>query len=307
MTSKTELLLREVGGNVAESLGRRTGEAPAPPLAAVDGKKYNGRTHRRDAGEMEVGNIIADPSQPRKEFDPDSIERLARSLKDHGQLQAIRVRWSSEHGKWIILAGERRYRAAVRAGLPTVHCIFVEGELSEADILEEQLVENCLREDLKPIEQAHAFQSLMQAKGWTGKELAEHLHVHPSSVSQALALLGLPSDIREKVAEGELAPSIAYEVTKLDSPEEQREVVGEVLAGNLTLKEARETVKKKRGASAANKPPARTVTLTFKTPKRWAVTVVATKKKVSELEVAAELEGLAAQLRAKAKPAEKAA
>jgi ParB family chromosome partitioning protein len=303
MTSKMELLQKHVGGNVAESLGHRNGEVAVSVPAVADSKKYNGRTHRRDAGDMAVSNIIPDPSQPRKEFDPESIERLARSMKDHGQLQAIRVRWSGELGKWIILAGERRYRAAVHAGLATIQCIFVEGELTEADILEEQLVENCLREDLKPIEQAHAFQTLMEVKGWSAKELAGHIHVHPSSVTQALALLNLPTDIKEKVAEGKLAPSVAYEVTKLESEEEQREVVGEVIEDKLSLKQAREKVRQKRDEGSASKPQPRSTTMTYKTPKRWTVVITATKKQVSKLEVAAELEGLAAQLRSKTKSA----
>lgn len=300
MTNKTEFLLKEVGANVAESLGHRTAEPAPPAQAASDGKKYDGRTSRRDTGEMVLANIIPDPTQPRKEFDPESIERLSQSLKDHGQLQPIRVRWSDTHGKWIILAGERRYRAAVHAGLASVRCIFVEGELSESDILEEQLIENCLREDLKPVEQAHAFQTLMQTKGWSGKELAEHLHLHPSSVTHALALLELPADIQEKVADGQLAATVAYEVTKIDDPEDQREVVEKVIAGKLSRREARDAISRKRG-KAAGKASARTSTLTFKTPgKRWVVSVTANKKKVSELEVAGELEALVTQLRAKA-------
>ncbi|HTU22785.1 MAG TPA: ParB/RepB/Spo0J family partition protein [Gemmataceae bacterium] len=307
MTSKTEFLLKEVGANVAESLGLRTAAPTAPTPTVADSKKYDGRTSRRDAGEMVLSNIIADPSQPRKEFNPDSIARLAQSLKDHGQLQAIRVRWSDDYGKWIILAGERRYRAAVQAGLASICCIFVEGELSEADILEEQLIENCLREDLKPIEQAHAFRTLMRTKSWSGKELAEHLHLHPSSVTHALALLELPTDIQEKVAVGQLAPTVAYEVTKIADPEAQREVVEEVIAGNLSRREARDAISRKRG-NPAGETPIRSSTLTFKTPgKRWAVAVTANEMKVSELEVADELEALAAQIRARAKAPTEAA
>ena len=307
MTSKTELLLKEVGANVAESLGLRTA-APAAPIPAVtDSKKYDGRTSRRDAGEMLLTNIIADPSQPRKEFDPDSITRLAQSFKDHGQLQAIRVRWSDDYGKWIILAGERRYRAAVQAGLTSIRCIFVESDLSESDILEEQLIENCLREDLKPIEQAHAFETLMRVKNWSGKELAERLHLHPSSVTHALALLELPGDIQEKVTEGKLAPTVAYEVTKIADPGAQREVIEEVIAGKLSRREARDAVSRIRG-KPAGKIATGSSLLIFETPgKRWAVTVTAIGEKMSELEVAAELEALAAQLRAKVKAPTEAA
>jgi len=303
MTSKTEFLLKEVGANVAESLGLRTGSSASPTPAVATSKRYDGRTSRRDAGEMVLANIIPDPSQPRKEFNLDSIARLARSLKDHGQLQAIRVRWSDDHGKWIILAGERRYRAAVQAGLAAISCIFVEGELSEADILEEQLIENCLREDLKPIEQAHAFQILMRAKSWSGKELAEHLHLHPSSVTHALALLELPADIQEKVVEGKLAPTVAYEITKIDDPDSQRQVVEEVIARKLSRREARDAISRKR-----ENPADRMSTLIYKTPRRrWAVTVTAHKKRVSELEVAEELEALAVLLRTTAATANEVA
>jgi ParB family chromosome partitioning protein len=165
----------------------------------------------------------------------------------------------------------------------------VEDKLSEVAVLEEQLIENCLREDLRTIEQAHAFRALMRAKGWTGKELAAHLHLHPSSVSQALALLDLPADIREKVAAGALAPSIAYEVTKIADAGQQRQVVGRVLAEDLTLREARETVKETRRVAGGG-PVRRSATLTYKTPRRWAVTVTATKQTVSELEVSEDLE-----------------
>jgi ParB family transcriptional regulator, chromosome partitioning protein len=306
MTSKTEFLLKEVGANVAESLGLRTAAPAAPAPAVAESKKYDGRTSRRDTGEMVLTNIIADPSQPRKEFDPDSIARLAQSFKDHGQLQPIRVRWSDDYGRWIILAGERRYRAAVQAGLASIRCIFVEGELSETDILEEQLIENCLREDLKPIEQAHAFQTLMRTKNWSGKELAEHLHLHPSSVTHALALLELPADIQEKVSEGQLAPTVAYEVTKIADPDAQREVIEEVITGNLSRREARDAINRKRG-KPDGKTPTFSSTLTFKTPgKRWSVLVTANEK-LSELEVADELTALAVQLRAKAKAATEAA
>jgi ParB family chromosome partitioning protein len=301
MMGKAQTLLQDLGGNMAESLGRRTGEAPGvSPLSlhAASNKKLDGRTRSRDAGEMLLENIIPDPTQPRKEFDADAIERLSKSLKEHGQLQAIRVRWSEENGKWVILAGERRYRAAKAAGLKTVACIFVENELTEMEILEEQLIENCLREDLKPIEQAVSFKALMDRNGWTGKELAERLHLNPSGVTRALALLTLPEDIQEKVAEGTVAPSVAYEVTKLDDETDRREVIEEAITGKLSRQAVVETVNKRR-AKTPKKPQARTSTVTLRTRKKWTVVVTIPKKKASDAEVLGELESVVEQLRAK--------
>ena len=304
MISKAQQLLDHLGGNMAESLGQRK-RAEAPPLAATD-KKYDGRTRSRNAGEMRLENIIPDPNQPRKEFDPAELERLAQSLRDHGQLQAIRVRWSEADGKWIILAGERRYRAALQAGLPTIACIFVEDALSDVEILEEQLVENCLRADLKPIEQANSFAALMRHHQWSGKELAEHLHLDPSSVTRALALLTLPEDVQEQVTSGALAPSVAYEVAKLDHAEDQRAVTEEVIAGQLNRAQTVAAVNARRGRTE-RKPLPRSCTLTYKTKRRWTVVLTVPKQKVGDDEVLAELEELVRQLRAKAgKPSEAA-
>ncbi len=147
----------------------------------------------------------------------------------------------------------------------------------------------------------------MRTKKWSGKELAEHLHLHPSSVTHALALLELPADIQEKVAVGQLAPTVAYEVTKIADPVAQREVIEEVITGNLSRREARDAIRRKRGKPTSNMPT-RSSTLTFKTPRQqWTVAVTANEKKISELEVAEELEGLAAQLRAKTKATTEAA
>ena len=110
----------------------------------------------------------------------------------------------------MIISGERRWRAAQKAGLTEIECCFREAELSSSEILEEQLIENCLREDLQPIEEAQAFAALMRLNSWTGKEVAKALRVHPSRVSRALALLKLPEEIQEQVNTGEIPARSAY-------------------------------------------------------------------------------------------------
>jgi ParB family transcriptional regulator, chromosome partitioning protein len=131
-------------------------------------------------------------------------------LCDKGQLSPIRVRWSAGAGKWIIVAGQRRWRATERAGLTTIDCYFHEQALSESQILEEQLIENCLREDLQPLEEAKAFEKLRELNSWNAKQLAEAICVHPSKVSRVLCLLKLPPAIQEQVASGELSARSAY-------------------------------------------------------------------------------------------------
>src|SRR6185312_14309369 len=150
----------------------------------------------REARTIRLENLARDPSQPRQQFDAESLDRLAKSLAARGQLQPIRVRWSQEVGKYLIVAGERRWRAAMIAGMEGLQAIVVERELSASEILQEQLVENCLREDLQPIEQAQAFRALMEANGWSARRVADELSLANSTVIKALALLELAPDVQ---------------------------------------------------------------------------------------------------------------
>ena len=240
--AKDRDLLNRFGSNLAESMGanrtpqpdERAGRSPAP----VAPSRHEGCSRLRSAAEIEVDRITADPNQPRTEFDPDAIDRLAESLKSHGQLQPISVRWSEDMGRYLIVTGERRWRAAVQAGRPTISAVILDGQHTDAQILEMQLVENCLREDLRPVEQARAFQTLMECNGWSAARLAEVLHLTGATVSRALALLELPYTVQEQVDHGELAPSVAYEVSKIADPVEQAEVAAQIVAEDLTRDQA---------------------------------------------------------------------
>jgi ParB family chromosome partitioning protein len=250
--SKDKDLLSRFGANLAESMG--AGRVPLPGGAAAPSaagpSRHDGCTRLRSAAEIAVDRIVPDPGQPRTEFDPDAIARLAESLKAHGQLQPISVRWSEDMGRYLIVTGERRWRAATLAGRPTINTVILEGSHTESQILEMQLIENCLREDLQPIEQARAFRTLMDRNGWSAARLAEALHLTGATVSRALALLELPYTVQEAVNAGTLAPSVAYEVSKLDDPDAQREVAGRIVAEDLSRAEAIEAVREASGRSA---------------------------------------------------------
>ncbi len=249
-----------LGAYIDESMGAARpagagGAFPTPGAGVVHGgpDKYQGAARIKDALAIEVERIVPDSNQPRKDFDQDALAELAASLKARGQLQPIRVRWDEGLGKWVVIAGERRYRAALQAGLPTLACIEAKGPLTEDDILEDQLVENCLREDLKPIEQAKAFKALLQRRGCSYRQLAESLHISHQAIVRALALLDLPEDLQGRVEAGKLAPSVAYEVSRLEGPDQQREVAARVVEEGLNRAEATDVVRRAVGKSARPK------------------------------------------------------
>jgi ParB family chromosome partitioning protein len=205
-----------------------------------------GVTRTREAASIRTDRIIADPDQPRTEFDPEALNRLSDSLKAKGQLQPIRVRWDEARGAYVVIVGERRWRAAIMAGIETLACIIVDGAVEPSELLAIQLVENALREDLKPVEQARAYRRLMDAKGWSTRQLAAELAVAQPQVVRTLALLELPEGVQEAVEQGALAPGTAYEVSKLESPEDQAEVAARVVNEKLTRDQVSEVVRARK-------------------------------------------------------------
>ncbi len=246
-------LIDQLESTAVVSLGVRPAKAApqepvVPPPAA--GSPEEGRTRNREAGHMEIERIVPDPAQPRKEFTEEGIEQLAGSIQRHGILHPLRVRWNQGLGKWVLLSGERRLRAALRAGLKTVPCVFVDRELSAEEILEEQLIENLQRQDLKPIEQAQAFDTLMKIKGWSARDVAAALCLHESSVSRALALLTLTAEVQQKVASGAIPASAGYEIAKVKDEEAQREIAVRVVEEQLTREATVGLVRERRGMAA---------------------------------------------------------
>jgi ParB family transcriptional regulator, chromosome partitioning protein len=275
MTS-TRNVLERIKPQLDESMGVRTNDS-RPQLSPVPNAKDVGRRALRTFGTLAIENLIPDPDQPRTEFDEQEIEHLSKSILDKGQLHPIRVRWSETHGKWIIISGERRFRAIKLAGLPTAECYFQEGELTKTDILEQQLIENLLRADLKPIEEATAFDDLMKLNGWTAKELSEAIRVSQPKIARSLALLKLPSDIRERIDAGEISARAAYEATRLDSEDQQRAAV---LAGpsdqaQPSIESVQKQVRMRAGSTAKKQ---RGVKQTFVLEDGWKITVSAARK-----------------------------
>jgi ParB family transcriptional regulator, chromosome partitioning protein len=258
--SKREDLLRAGGANVLASMGTGRGpELPAglDPASAIRKPAHlEGLARDKSAARISIDRIAADPDQPRREFDPEELERLAESMRTRGQLQPIRVRWSEGQGSYVVIMGERRWRAAKMAGLAELACVVQEEELTPEDRLAVQLVENALRSDLRPLEQAHAYRALMEAKGWSTRQLGAELAIHATTITKALALLELPAEVQDRVEQGGLSPATAYEVSKLEGPEAQAEMAQVAIAEKLTRSEVAEAVKavKARRPAAIAKP-----------------------------------------------------
>ena len=186
---KTEHLARLLGGRLeadAAHAGQTVGVKPLPSARVI-----------------EVARIVADPSQPRTEFDDEELDRLAASLRDAGQRETIRVRWDAKQDRYVIVSGERRWRAAQRGGIPTLMAVVDGDDMTGDRLLEMQLIENCLRVDLSAVESGRAYKSLMMTWGCSQKELAARLHVSESKVSRAIQSLDLPEKVQQEITKGQ--------------------------------------------------------------------------------------------------------
>ena len=132
------------------------------------------------------------------------------------------------------------------AGLTTMSCVIMDGPISSAELLSLQLVENLVREDLKPIEQAKGFRAVMDRNGWSTHDVARELGIDQSSVVRALKLLDLPAAVQDQVEQGTLSPATAYEVSKLEDPDDQAALAARVVNEGLSRDE---TIRAMRRAS----------------------------------------------------------
>jgi ParB family transcriptional regulator, chromosome partitioning protein len=184
--------------HLSRLLGTRL-EADARPNPRAVGASPAAGTY-----DIELARITPDPEQPRKHFDDDELGRLAASLKADGQLEPVRVRYDAGQDRYVIVCGERRYRAAQRAGLRSLLAIVDDRDLQPDRLTHLQLVENALRVDLSPLESARAYDALMATWDCTQQELAQRLNISESKVSRSLALLHLPADVHADIEAGKV-------------------------------------------------------------------------------------------------------
>ena len=196
--------------------------------------------------------IEPDPEQPRKRFDDDALNQLADSIAENGLLQPIAVRPKKVGPGYIIIAGERRWRAARLAGLVEVPVIIKDVTDEQAAAL--ALIENLQREDLDPIEVAEGCRQLIDKYGLTQESAAKKLGKSRSAVANSLRLLALPEDVRRLVSEGKLSFGHAKVLLGLPGEELMRQAAAEVIAQNLNVRQTEALAKRLSNPKEERKP-----------------------------------------------------
>ena len=197
---------------------------------------------------VQIKDIQKNPYQPRKEFSEEKIQELAQSIKENGLIQPIIVRKSPVLG-YEILAGERRYRASIAAGLSEV--LVIVKQLSDQDMMLHSIIENLQRENLNPIEEAKAYQSLID-KGFTHTEIAEKMGKSRPYITNLVRLLGLPKHILIEVESGKLSQAHARLLIQLSS-DKQDKLLNRIQTENLSVRQVEQILQKTKKSSKKEK------------------------------------------------------
>lgn len=217
-------------------------QAPAPPQPGLT--------------ELDLDRIVPNRKQPRERFEQQGLEELAASMKQDGVLQPVIVR-PIERGEYELIAGERRWRAAQMAGLLKIPVIVK--EVADDRLLELALIENLQREELNPIEEATAFQMLIDDLGLTQQQVADRVGKQRTTVTNSLRLLSLPPEIQSRVRDGELTAGHAKILAGLSNAELQAELARRAVRDGLSVRQLESVAgaRRKAGPKAApgEKPP----------------------------------------------------
>jgi ParB family chromosome partitioning protein len=183
---------------------------------------------------IDARDIKPNARQPRKYFGQEAIDELAASIMEHGVIQPLIVRPAKEG--YELVAGERRWRAAMKAGLKTVPCLV--REISDEQNILFALIENMQREDLNPVEEAEAIRQTMDALGLTQEEISKSIGKSRPYISNALRLLRLPAPVRQYLAEGLLSGGHGKAIASLEDPEKQAALADYIVKRGSSVREA---------------------------------------------------------------------
>ena len=250
---------RGLGRGLSALLGDTDTPAPVKPPPAVQVKVQAPAAASAAANTegsvryIPIELLRRNPQQPRRHFEDSEITELATSVKEKGVLQPILVRPApGAPGEWQIVAGERRWRAAQRAGLQQVPVLI--RELNDLEVLEVAIVENVQRAELSPLEEAAGYQQLIEEFGFTQAEVAESVGRERSTVANLLRLLQLPASVQRMVNEGALSMGHARALLGLESERAMADLAREAADGALTVRAVEERVRLQR--DGAERPAA---------------------------------------------------
>jgi len=192
--------------------------------------------------EIRIQDIDPNKNQPRKEFDTESIDDLVNSIKEHGVIQPILLK--PNNGRYTIIAGERRWRAARQAGLQKIPAIIKDVDKNEMLMI--ALVENLQREDLNPIEEAEAIKQLMEGCDLTQEQVAQKIGKSRPVIANALRLLTLSPNIQAYVRDNKLTTGHARALLGIEDPEEREKIARLIIENELSVRETEKLIKRLR-------------------------------------------------------------
>lgn len=227
-------------GGLGKGLGAIFGENPSPVAAAPVKAQAKPASSNTQTQELPVKSIKANPYQPRQAFDQQKLEELAASIKEFGIVQPLVVRKKGRG--YELVAGERRLRAAILAGVDKVPVIIK--NYDEAKMMEIALIENIQRDDLNPIEEAQGLRRLMQEFQLTQEQAAEKVGRSRSAVTNILRLLNLPQEVQDYIVSGTLTMGQAKQLLGLPKPEQMCEVAKQIIASGWSSRMTEEVVRK---------------------------------------------------------------
>jgi ParB family chromosome partitioning protein len=204
------------------------------------------------ASQVAIDLIRPNPHQPRKLFDDDELAQLTESVKTHGVLQPVIVRQTADG--YELIAGERRWRAAQRAGLSEIPVRIV--DFNDQQVVEVALVENIQRSDLNPIEKAQGFKDYLERFGMKTEQLAERLGLDRTTISNLLGLLNLPPEVQDYVRVGQLSLGHAKVLKGVPGAERQMALAKETIARSLSVHALEQLAKQHKAQASGSPPPA---------------------------------------------------
>lgn len=232
---------------MAKGLGRGLGSLipQSPPKTKTQTKPQPTQEQVGDSVlELPLTKIQPNPDQPRKHFDPHALEELTESIKEHGIIQPLVVSSPDTSGMHSLIAGERRLRAAETLGMKKVPAIV--RDVKDHEQLALAIVENVQRSDLNPIEEAKAYERLMDEFNFTQEEVAKKMGKSRSGIANTLRLLELPDKVQDAVAAGKISMGHAKILASLESASEQADYAQKVLNQKMSVRELESATKKVR-------------------------------------------------------------
>lgn len=245
------------GADVQEPVVKETKKAHAEPVEKTEKKTSKKSSLPKGIESDENGTLWVDPKllkpnphQPRKVFNEEQLAELSASIKEQGVVEPIVIQ-DAEDGSFYIIAGERRTRASIMAGLEKVPVQL--RKYNEEKQLEIALIENIQREDLNPIEEAQAYFNLMKLGGLNQEEVAKKVGKGRPTVANALRLLKLPEDMQTALVAGQITSGHARALLAVLNPADQRVLFGKIISGNLSVRQAEASAQELNDGGRASK------------------------------------------------------